>query len=322
MLVAVYERMGSNIVYDSRSELDKIINLLPFFVRFSVENIFDLFPTELYGEEGQLDRSFLEASKYRNHNKKRSLGHPSSPEQKNQSPISIGCLTRPEQSIVRCITRSIVYALFCIAVGFVSVGALPARAAVAPVASEVTFKKKEREVNEESHSKGHEYSDYTRSLLEEVSWLLKCIEETRRGNGSLEEVGLALKAVKAKKEGLQGQIMEGLYSEEGELKKEKLSLENRAEEIMDEAVKVRREYENLVGSAEKERMQELEERMRVIEEDYSRVWDRVGEIEDAILRRETMAMSLGIRELCFIQRECEELVKRFNQEMRRKGTER
>ncbi|KAF2306980.1 hypothetical protein GH714_023000 [Hevea brasiliensis] len=43
---------GPTIVYDSRSELDKIISLLPFFVRFSVENIFDLFPTELYGEEG------------------------------------------------------------------------------------------------------------------------------------------------------------------------------------------------------------------------------------------------------------------------------
>ncbi|CAN0892727.1 Hypothetical protein At1g04090 [Linum grandiflorum] len=43
---------GPTIVYDSRSEVDKIINLLPFFVRFSVENLFDLFPTELYGEEG------------------------------------------------------------------------------------------------------------------------------------------------------------------------------------------------------------------------------------------------------------------------------
>ncbi|KAK5786187.1 hypothetical protein At1g04090 [Gossypium arboreum] len=43
---------GPTIVYDSRSELDKIISLLPLFVRFSVENIFDLFPTELYGEEG------------------------------------------------------------------------------------------------------------------------------------------------------------------------------------------------------------------------------------------------------------------------------
>lgn len=43
---------GPTVVYDSRSELDKIINLLPPFVRFSVENLFDLFPTEIYGEEG------------------------------------------------------------------------------------------------------------------------------------------------------------------------------------------------------------------------------------------------------------------------------
>ncbi|KAB2058855.1 hypothetical protein ES319_A11G262800v1, partial [Gossypium barbadense] len=43
---------GPTIVYDSRSKLDKIISLLPLFVRFSMENIFDLFPTELYGEEG------------------------------------------------------------------------------------------------------------------------------------------------------------------------------------------------------------------------------------------------------------------------------
>ncbi|KAG5127534.1 hypothetical protein AAZX31_10G155900 [Glycine max] len=43
---------GPTVVYDSRSEIEKIINLLPLFVRFSVENLFELFPTELYGEEG------------------------------------------------------------------------------------------------------------------------------------------------------------------------------------------------------------------------------------------------------------------------------
>lgn len=263
--------------------------------------------------------SFLEASKCRNHNQEQSIEHPSSPEQQKQSPFSIGCLTRPENHIVRSITRSVVYALFCIAVGFVPVGALPARAAVA---SEVTFKKEEREVNEESYAKGHEYSDCTKSLIEEVSWLLKCIEETRKGNGGLEEVRLALKAVKAKKEGLLGQIMEGLYSEAIELGKEKFSLEDRAVELRVEAVKVRREYENLEGSAEKERMEELKERMRAMEENYGRVWDRIGEIEDVIFRRKTIAMSFGVRELCFIERECEELVKRFNQETRRKGTER
>ncbi|XP_011077064.1 uncharacterized protein LOC105161158 isoform X2 [Sesamum indicum] len=43
---------GPTVVYDSRSELDKILKHLPFFVRFSLENLIELFPTELYGEEG------------------------------------------------------------------------------------------------------------------------------------------------------------------------------------------------------------------------------------------------------------------------------
>ncbi|GMY20565.1 vacuolar [Fagus crenata] len=43
---------GPTIVYDSRAEIEKFIDLLPLFVRFSMENIFELFPTELYGEEG------------------------------------------------------------------------------------------------------------------------------------------------------------------------------------------------------------------------------------------------------------------------------
>ncbi|XP_057718060.1 hypothetical protein At1g04090-like [Arachis stenosperma] len=45
---------GPSIVYDSRSEIDKLIDMLPVFVRFSVENLFELFPTELYGEEGPI----------------------------------------------------------------------------------------------------------------------------------------------------------------------------------------------------------------------------------------------------------------------------
>ncbi|KAK4273575.1 hypothetical protein QN277_021951 [Acacia crassicarpa] len=43
---------GPTIVYDSHSEIEKLINMLPLFVRFSLENILELFPTELYGEEG------------------------------------------------------------------------------------------------------------------------------------------------------------------------------------------------------------------------------------------------------------------------------
>lgn len=43
---------GPTIVYDSRTELDKIFNLLPVAVRYSMENIFYKLPVELYGEEG------------------------------------------------------------------------------------------------------------------------------------------------------------------------------------------------------------------------------------------------------------------------------
>ncbi|XWS47039.1 hypothetical protein CRYUN_Cryun14cG0119100 [Craigia yunnanensis] len=43
---------GPTTVYDSRAELDKIINILPVKLRYSVENIFYKLPVELYGEEG------------------------------------------------------------------------------------------------------------------------------------------------------------------------------------------------------------------------------------------------------------------------------
>ncbi|CAL9154070.1 unnamed protein product [Musa hybrid cultivar] len=43
---------GPTITYNSRSELDKILSFLPFTLRFTVENIFDSLPMELYGEEG------------------------------------------------------------------------------------------------------------------------------------------------------------------------------------------------------------------------------------------------------------------------------
>ena len=43
---------GPKIVYDSKTELDKIINALPLRLRNSFENLFRKLPVELYGEEG------------------------------------------------------------------------------------------------------------------------------------------------------------------------------------------------------------------------------------------------------------------------------
>lgn len=43
---------GPTIVYDSKTELDKIIKLLPLMIRYSVENAVNKLPLELYGEAG------------------------------------------------------------------------------------------------------------------------------------------------------------------------------------------------------------------------------------------------------------------------------
>ncbi|GLT78028.1 hypothetical protein SLA2020_495780 [Shorea laevis] len=172
-------------------------------------------------------------------------------------------------------------------------------------------------------TKGHEYSDCTRRLLETVSGLLKSIEEVRRGNGDIKEVEAAWKAVQSKKEELQRGIMSELYVQVKELRREKVELEKRAEEIVDEVVTAKREYERLVmkGQEEgKERVERLEENLKGLEEEYNRAWGRVGEIEDGIARREFVVMSFAMRELCFVERECEQLVGRFTREMRQKGT--
>ncbi|KAG2543583.1 uncharacterized protein LOC120688042 [Panicum virgatum] len=43
---------GPSITYNSRSEIDTVLSFLPFFLRFTVEAIFNSLPEELYEEEG------------------------------------------------------------------------------------------------------------------------------------------------------------------------------------------------------------------------------------------------------------------------------
>ena len=89
------------------------------------------------------------------------------------------------------------------------------------------------------------------------------------------------------------------------------------------------EYDKLkakVAANEKEnenaRMKELEESVGVMEDEYNGVWERVGEIEDRISREETVALSYGVREINFIERECEQLVERFKREIKNKDFKR
>ncbi|POO02926.1 AAA-type ATPase [Trema orientale] len=239
---------------------------------------------------------------------------------------SVSNSPEPEGRLLKCVAKQIVLALFCFALGFAPVRGLRASAIAAPAVAEALV---EEEKGKEANSKGHEYSECTRRLLETVSFLLRSMEEVRKGNGGLKQVEAAWKAVKEKKEELQNGIMNGLYEELRVLKRDKERLEERSQEIVDEVVKTKRECDKSLANAGKggggggggDRIERLEESLRRLEQEYNWVWERVGEIEDRIMRKETAAMSFGVRELSSIESECEQLVQGFTREMRRKGAD-
>lgn len=205
------------------------------------------------------------------------------------------------------IAKPIAYALFYIAIGFFPIpynGFRPALA-IAAVAQEkkIVLKKKD-----------HEYSNYTRALLEKVSNLVKCVEEMRLGDGDLKAVEAALGEVRSKKRELQDEIMSGLYAELRELKGEKEDLVKKSDELVESVMKAKKSVGPEDGEEEK-----LEGEVRSVEEKYNEIWDKIDEIEERIERREAMALSIGVREISFIERECEALVEKFRREMRLKS---
>ncbi|KAG7023894.1 putative inactive ATP-dependent zinc metalloprotease FTSHI 5, chloroplastic, partial [Cucurbita argyrosperma subsp. argyrosperma] len=232
--------------------------------------------------------------------------------------------------MLNCIAKPIVYTLFCISVGFFPFRTVKAPAIAAQAIGEAVLSQKTHGKEDGSNLRGHKYSDCTRQLLETVSGVLRSIEETRKGNSSVAKVEEALKAVKLKKEELVNGIMSELRTQVRELKREKRDLEKRLERVVDEVVKAKGEYERLVaegvsvGEEARKRMDRLEQILRGLEVEYNEKWEKVGEIEESILREETVALSFGVRELGFIERECNELVNGFSREMRarEKGTDR
>ncbi|WVY97406.1 hypothetical protein V8G54_029557 [Vigna mungo] len=223
--------------------------------------------------------------------------------------------------------KQLVRALFCFAVGFSALGAFrappPAFAIAVPwneFGTRVAEKEKEK-------AKSHKYSDCTDKLLETVSLLLGAVDEARKGNGDASEVEAALKAVKSKKQEMKKEIDRRLYPALKKLRNEKKALWKRSGEILGDILKATAEYDRLkakvaANEKEKARMTELEEIVGEMENEYNELWERVGEIEDQISREETVALSYGVREINFIERECEQLVERFKQEIRRKDFER
>ncbi|KAK7269162.1 hypothetical protein RIF29_21878 [Crotalaria pallida] len=235
--------------------------------------------------------------------------------------------------VTSCLFKHLLRAVFCFAVGFSAVNAfrVPAIAVAATAATakknDVVLGKKDKNKKEKEKetksAKSHEYADCTERLLEEVSGLLKIIDDVRDGNGDVDNVEEALEAVKSKKEELRKEIMDRLQKELRVLRREKGRLGKRAGEIIDEIIKAKKEYDKLkrkkaVDDNEKARMGVLEMRVEGLEKEYNGIWERVSEIEDLILRKETVALSYGVREINFIERECEQLVQRFQHDLRHK----
>lgn len=153
-------------------------------------------------------------------------------------------------SSFQCLVKSFAFTLLCFAIGLSNFGPNGEFkcVAMAAVVEKLSVRGKEDEEKEGALRKNeHEFSDYTRRLLEVVSELLSRVEEVRNGNGDVKEVGKVLKAVNVKKEELQGEIMKGLYREIRELKRDKEELEKKAEET-----RTRPEYCGEVGRGDRE----------------------------------------------------------------------
>ncbi|KAH0719579.1 hypothetical protein KY285_015610 [Solanum tuberosum] len=248
--------------------------------------------------------------------------------QKDKNPVSYD-----DQNPLKPILKPVVYTLFSIAFGLCPVLGFqfPATASVAaappPAAAELIQKtsNKRKDVLETRH----EYSHCTKRLLETVSGLLRVIEEVKSGKEDVKCVEEKLKEVNLKRNELQEEIMNGLYAELRLLKGERNALVNRSEEILDVVLKIKREEESLLKKAKgnekdsvvKEKVAKLDEEVKQSDREYNRVWEKIAEIDDEIMRRETLALSIGVRELASIERECQILVTEFLRKMRLQSVE-
>ncbi|CAH1414735.1 unnamed protein product [Lactuca virosa] len=231
-------------------------------------------------------------------------------------------------NVITRISKPIVFTVLWIVIGLCpSRGFHQAPAIAAPVTSEALKTRKSKSKQGVSNWKDHEFSDYTRRLLETVSRLVRIIEEVRSGNGDLKNVEAALKDVKLKKKKLQDEIMTRLYAELSVLRGKKMELDRKSGDILDSMMKSKREKDRVLERGGKKTTKEqvvaeLDEIISYKEKEFMETSEETDEIEDQMLRRETMTLSIGVRELCFIERESITLVENFIRQMKQKDTDR
>ncbi|EPS73972.1 hypothetical protein M569_00780, partial [Genlisea aurea] len=220
------------------------------------------------------------------------------------------------------LAKPIAYALLCFVIGFfcpVLGFKKNAFAAVSTVHAGTVEDLLRRE-----EGKGHEYSRYSHKLLHVASRLVKMIEgakdvQAEDLDDKLEE---GLKEVKATRTALQEEILNNLYADLRVLNVQKGKLIENSEVFVDKVLKVKREEEESLTEKSKgdaDVILRLKQERRALEKEYNSIWEKIEEVEDLIFKKETLALSIGVRELSFIEKECEALVFSFLKEMRNKS---
>ncbi|XP_068666932.1 probable inactive ATP-dependent zinc metalloprotease FTSHI 5, chloroplastic isoform X2 [Aristolochia californica] len=239
------------------------------------------------------------------------------------SPLLDGCSQKNSKITSNFMQKSLALALFCITVSFFPYHGVQMPACSAPLVDVIPKRQVKKKKN--SNFGDHEFSRYTRRLLEKVSILLQRIDEVKSDKANMNDVKEALKEVKLCQRSLQEEVLRALNTETGEMRREKSELIRRSESAIDTFWKAKKEKDKLVGrdggDKMKENIEELETIMTEAEEEYNELWDKVSEIDDKILKRETLALSVGVRELASIERESELLVERFSRQWKQRSLE-
>ncbi|KAI5398282.1 probable inactive ATP-dependent zinc metalloprotease FTSHI 5, chloroplastic [Lathyrus oleraceus] len=245
--------------------------------------------------------------------------------QRNETVLAVTRQNQEERTTIsECLTKELVRSLFCFAVGVSAFGAFRIAPALAiPTMPWVVFSDKKK-----VKRNTHEYSDCTKRVLETVPGLLRSIEEARKGDADMEAVRRALDVVRLEKEKSEREILERMHPQLMDLKKELQKLELREVEISGKIEAVKREYDRLTGSelvvgkvVNEVEKKMLEQSMVELVKNYNEISEKIGEVEGVISRKETVALSYGVLEVLFIERECEQLVERFKQEVKQKEFE-
>ncbi|KAL0928493.1 hypothetical protein M5K25_000377 [Dendrobium thyrsiflorum] len=227
--------------------------------------------------------------------------------QPHKPPTNIGI------SVLDGACKTVALVIFMAVVSFFPIPAARLRPALAATAVSEKSEKGENLTD-------HEFSGFTRRLLSVVSVLLRRIEDVKSGKGDMDGVKKALKEVKASRKKIQDEVIANLNAELKELRRVNRELTQRSEEVLNLARAAMKERDSLADSSEndqetKGRVEELERNIWDLEKEYNDLLMKVGEIEDRMMRRETLTYSIAVRELSFIEQESELLVQRFGRRM-------